>query len=105
MTNTSGEPLAGVSVTVKGGTTGTSTDANGNFSLDVASNATLVFSFVGYTTKEIPVSGRSEINVVMEVSVSSLDQVVVMGYGTQKDEEISLAQLRQFLLTKSNLFR
>lgn len=84
VTNTSGEPLAGVSVTVKGTATGSSTDGAGNYLIDVPKNGTLVFSFVGYATKEVPLNGRSEINMVMELSVSSLEQVVVVGYGTQK---------------------
>jgi len=77
VSNANGEPLIGVSVIVKGATTGTSTDADGNYAIDVPKNGTLKFSFVGYTTKEVPIIGRSEIDVVMEVSVSSLDQVVI----------------------------
>ncbi|MGN6605087.1 MAG: SusC/RagA family TonB-linked outer membrane protein [Ginsengibacter sp.] len=95
VTNSNGEPLRGVSVTVKGATTGTSTDGFGNYSIDVPKNATLIFSFVGYSTRNIPVNSRSEINVVMEVSASSLNQVVVIGYGTTQKKDLtgSVAQV------------
>ncbi|MEO6000604.1 MAG: TonB-dependent receptor [Chitinophagaceae bacterium] len=82
--NSRGETLAGVSVTVKGKTTGTSTNANGNYSIDVPANGTLVFSYVGYATKEMPVNDRTEIDILMEESVSGMDEAVVVGYGTQK---------------------
>ena len=77
-------PLVGMSVNEKGTPSGTTTDADGKFTIQTAGNARLVFSFVGYTTKEVPVNNRKKIEVVMEVNVSSLDQVVVVGYGTQK---------------------
>ena len=82
--NSKGEPLVGVSVTVKGTNVGTSSNATGFYSIDVPGGGTLIFSYVGFTTKEVLVNNRSKINVVMEESVSSLDQVVVVGYGTQK---------------------
>ena len=84
ITNSRGEHLVGVSVTAKGTNVVTSTDGSGNYSIDVPPRGTLVFSYVGFTTKELPVNGRSGINVVMEVSVSALEQVVVVGYGSQK---------------------
>lgn len=83
VTNTNGEPLSGVSVTVKGSTTGTSTSVDGSYTIDVPATSTLLFSFIGYTSKSVPVLGRSEINVVLEVTVSELNQVVVIGYGTR----------------------
>lgn len=83
VTNSNGESLVGVSITVKGSATGTSTDAKGNYSIDAPENGTLVFSYVGFATREIKVNNRSEIEVVMEASASELDQVVVVGYGTQ----------------------
>src|SRR5665647_3127495 len=87
--NSSGDPLVGVSVTVKGTNIGTATNGNGSYSIDIPQNGTLVFSFVGYTMKEVPVNGRSEIDVMMEASVSSLEQVVVVGYGTQKKANLT----------------
>jgi TonB-linked SusC/RagA family outer membrane protein len=89
ITNSKGEPLTGVSVTVKGTTIGTSTDGSGNYSIDVPSEGTLVFSYVGFQTIEMPVNGRSSLNVVLEESVASLDQVVVVGYGTQKKATVT----------------
>ena len=89
VTNVRSEPLAGVSVTVKGTTTGTSTDASGNYSIDAPAYGTLVFSYVGFATREMPVNGRSSVDVVLEESVSALDQVVVVGYGTQKKKDIT----------------
>lgn len=77
-----GELLPGVSITVKGTTVGTTTNANGEFSLKIAKpNSVLVFSFIGYTVKEIPINNQSEINVILQTSEVSLDEVVVIGYG------------------------
>jgi len=80
-----GAPLPGVSVTVKGTTLGTITDATGSYSLsNVPRDATLVFSFVGMATQEIPVNGRIRIDVVMKEEAIGLEEVVVVGYGTAK---------------------
>ncbi|ULC59062.1 SusC/RagA family TonB-linked outer membrane protein [Flaviramulus sp. BrNp1-15] len=76
-------PLPGVNVIVKGTTTGTQTDFNGKYSLDVDSaDAILEFSFLGYATQQIAVNGQSTINVLLEEDTSVLDEVVVIGYGT-----------------------
>jgi TonB-linked SusC/RagA family outer membrane protein len=87
--NSNGEPLVGVSVTVKGSTTGTSTDGRGNYSIEVPGNGTLVFSYVGFSTKEEPVNGRSNVEIVLTPSASELDQVIVIGYGTQKKSDLT----------------
>jgi len=79
-----GESLIGVSVAVKGTTTGTQTDVNGAYSLAVPSQATLVFSYIGYIGQEIAVNGRNNIDVILVVSNNELQQVVVIGYGTQR---------------------
>jgi len=85
-----GNPLSGVSVSLKGNTAGTSTNVNGNFSLSVpAESATLVFSYVGFIPEEITVNGRSVINVTMNSLTSSLGEVVVVGYGTQKKSVVT----------------
>lgn len=85
-----GIPLSGVSVAVKGNTTGTSTDAKGNFSLPVAAeDATLVFSYVGFTTEEVVVGKQTVINVTLNSLTSSLGEVVVVGYGTQKKSVVT----------------
>lgn len=80
----SNEALIGVSVKVKGTTEGTQTDVNGSFSLNAPSNATLVFSYIGYAPQEVPVNGKSIIDVRLNTSANELNQVVVIGYGTQK---------------------
>ncbi|MGH2643761.1 MAG: SusC/RagA family TonB-linked outer membrane protein, partial [Chitinophagaceae bacterium] len=82
-------PLIGVTVQVKGTSIGTTTDQNGEFALSVPDNAVLMFSYVGYQQKEVAVNGRTEINVTMEASVSSLNQLVVVGYGTQKKVDLT----------------
>src|SRR5215469_11402076 len=78
------EALVGVSVVVKGTTEGTQTDVNGSFSLNVPSNATLVFTYIGYAPLEVPVNGQSIVDVRMNATANELNQVVVIGYGTQK---------------------
>ncbi|TMM56738.1 TonB-dependent receptor [Maribacter algarum] len=83
-------PLPGASVVVKGTTNGTQTDFDGNYSIDnVGSGATLVFSYIGYANQEIAVGGQNTINVVLAEDASQLEEVVVVGYGTQKRANIS----------------
>jgi TonB-linked SusC/RagA family outer membrane protein len=85
-----GAPLSGVSVMVKGTTTGTTTNANGEFSLTVPNaNAILVFTSVGYDDLEQPLSGSNTINVVMKASQKVMDQVVVIGYGTAAKRDLT----------------
>lgn len=79
-----GEPVIGATVLVKGVSTGTATDIDGNFTLNVASKAVLVVSSIGYETQEVPVNGRTLINVVLKSDVVALKDVVVVGYGVQK---------------------
>lgn len=89
ITNQQGEPLVGVSVTLKGTLIGTLTDENGSYSIDVPENGILVFSFVGYITKEAAVNGRTAVDLVLEAADMGLDEVVVVGYGTQKKKDIT----------------
>ncbi len=85
-----GEALAGVSIVLKGTTTGTVSDAGGKYSISISDpRGTLVFSFIGYQTIEIPVSGRSKLDVNLEVEVTGLEEVIVVGYGTQKKSDIT----------------
>tara|TARA_R110002049_G_C9172648_1_gene562121 strand:- start:5389 stop:8667 length:3279 start_codon:yes stop_codon:yes gene_type:complete len=78
-------PLPGASIVVKGTTNGTQTDFDGNYTLSgVANNAVLLFSYIGYKSVEIPVNGQSTISVTLEEDASQLEEVVVVGYGTQK---------------------
>ncbi len=79
-----GEPIIGASVSVKGTSTGIISDIDGNFSVNAPSNATLVISYIGYKTQEIVLKGKSNINVTLQEDSEILDEVVVVGYGTQK---------------------
>ena len=73
-------PLPGASVVVKGTTNGTQTDFDGNYTLnDVAGDATLVFSYIGYATQEVAVDGRSTIDVTLQEDATALDEVVIIG--------------------------
>ncbi len=83
------ETLPGVSVVVKGTTTGGISSKDGNYEINAGPNATLVFSFVGMKSQEIVVGGRSIINVAMESESFDVEQVVVVGYGTQKRENLT----------------
>lgn len=89
VTDSTGAPIAGASVRVKGSNAGTSTDVNGKFSLTVPDNATLIISSVGFATQEIAVSGQSVINVTLQPSTTQMDQVVVVGYGTQRKVDVT----------------
>tara|TARA_R110002049_G_scaffold4179_5_gene29815 strand:+ start:24591 stop:27845 length:3255 start_codon:yes stop_codon:yes gene_type:complete len=83
-------PVPGASVLLKGTSKGTSTDFDGNYSLSVNDpDAILVFSYIGYATQEVKVSGKKIINIVLEPSLESLDEVVVIGYGTSKKSDLT----------------
>jgi len=76
-------PLPGASVVVRGTTNGTQTDFDGNFTINnVDSDATLVISYIGYTTQEVALNGRTTVNVVLAEDAQALDEVVIIGYGT-----------------------
>lgn len=79
-----GEPMIGASVLVRGSTTGTVTDLEGNYTIKVKSDGSLTFSYVGYDQQTVAVKNRTTLNVVMSPSVNSLEDVVVVGYGVQK---------------------
>jgi TonB-dependent starch-binding outer membrane protein SusC len=91
-----GESLPGVSIMEKGTANGTVTDVKGEFALEVGRNGTLVFSFIGFTTKEIVLNSQTSVNVALEESAQNLGEVVVVGYGTQKSVEItsSIAKIK-----------
>ncbi|MBL4676070.1 MAG: TonB-dependent receptor [Mucilaginibacter sp.] len=92
VTDDTGAPLPGVSIRVKGENTGAVTDVNGKYSLAVSSeSAVLTFSFIGFTTQEIAVAGRGTINIRLIAYETSLKDVVVVGYGSQKRERITTA--------------
>ncbi len=80
-----GDPLIGATVQVVGTVTGALTDAEGRFTLDIPNdNAMIMVSFVGYITQQVPVAGKTTIDVVLSSTLASLDEVVVVGYGTQR---------------------
>ena len=90
LTDESNDPLPGVNVLVKGSTVGTTSDAQGRYSLSVPDeNAILVISFIGYVTQEIPVGNQTTINVTLVPDVTQLGEVVVVGYGTQKKTSVT----------------
>lgn len=90
VTDSSGTPLPGVTIVLKGTTNGTIADANGNYSLsDVPSDAVLIFSFVGMKTQEVTVSGKTNINVTMIEETIGIDEVVAVGYGTERKGNIT----------------
>lgn len=92
VTNESRMTLPGVNVIEKGTTNGTATDAEGKYSLDVPDEgAVLVFSFIGFTTMEVPVNGRTVIDVTLAQDMQRLQEVVVVGYGTQRKREVTAA--------------
>lgn len=91
VTDVTGDPLIGVSVTVPGAKTGAATDVEGNFSLQADSKGKLRFSYVGYETIEVPVNGRTVINVEMKENSEILSEVVVIGYGTMDKKELTSA--------------
>ncbi|GAB4054353.1 TonB-dependent receptor [Spirosoma litoris] len=92
VTSDAGEALPGVSVVIKGTSSGTVTDVNGNYSLNVtAANATLVFSYIGFISQEIPLNNRTTLNVTLGTDVHALNEVVVVGYGTQRRQELTTA--------------
>jgi TonB-dependent starch-binding outer membrane protein SusC len=82
ITNEKGQPIANASVVVKGTSTGTTTNDNGDFEISAPSNGTLVVSSVGYPTKEISISGQGTHNVTLTTAAADMEQVVVIGYGT-----------------------
>ncbi|MBO0340389.1 TonB-dependent receptor [Muricauda lutimaris] len=84
-----GQPLPGVTVVEQGTTNGTSADFDGNYSIDVASDAVLTFSSVGYAAQNIPVNGRTQIDLSLSVDSQQLDEVVIVGYGTQTSRKVT----------------
>ena len=89
VTDAEGNPMPGVTVFVQGTTTGTVTDIDGKYSIRTQSESDiLIFSFIGMTTQEITVTGKTEISIVMERSTELIEDVVVVGYGVQKKESV-----------------
>ncbi len=89
VTDQSGQPLAGANLLIKGTTNGAQTDFDGLYSISAESNATLVVSYLGFVTQEIAVNGRSSINISLDEDASQLDEVVIVGYGSQKKSDLT----------------
>lgn len=88
--DSNGLPLPGANILEKGTTNGVTADFDGNFSLDLSNqNSILVVSYIGFATKEVPFDGQSTLSIILEESASGLDEVVVVGYGTAKKREIT----------------
>src|SRR5690625_6908557 len=85
----SGEPLPGVSIVVQGTSQGVATDPDCGYTLNVAEDAILVFSYIGYERQEIAVEGRSQIDVAMQTMAIMGSDIVVVGYGTQRREDLT----------------
>ncbi|KAA1247964.1 TonB-dependent receptor [Aquimarina sp. RZ0] len=84
-----GLPLPGVNIIVKGKTTGTQTDFDGKYTINVETGAILVYSYLGFLTQKIKVSGQSEIDITLQEDISTLSEVVVVGYGTQSKKKLT----------------
>ena len=89
VTSNDGQPLAGVSIKIKGKNVGTITDASGNFSISVSTGDTLIFSFLGYQQKEVTVQNNDVIRVELFPTTTELNQIVVVGYGTVKKSDLT----------------
>ena len=90
VTSENGEPLVGLTVSIKGTTQGTITDVNGNYEIEVTPDVTtLVYNYVGMRTMEVAIENRTEINVVMETDPIALDEVLVVGYGVVKKSDLT----------------
>lgn len=109
VTSDDDQPLPGVYVLVKGTSNGGVTDADGKYVINAPSNGVLVFSFIGMRNNEVSINGRSTINVVMESDIEQLDEIVVVGYGTQKKGDltgsvasVSLADTKSIPVTRAD---
>ena len=105
ITDENGNPLSGASVRVKGSSQGVSANANGEFVITVPDDAVLIFSYVGYDERQISVSGQATINVALQPSVKVQDQVVVVGYGTQRKIDVtgSVTQIKGEEISKQSV--
>ncbi len=88
ITDESGQPLVGATVLLKGSNTGTKTDANGNFSINAEPNSTLIISYVGFETQEVKINNQASITVKLTAAIARGEEIVVVGYGTQKKSDV-----------------
>ena len=100
--------LIGVSVLVEGTKVGTITDLNGNFSIETpSSNSTLVFSYIGYSTKKVTINGQTNLNIILSEDTKNLDEVIVVGYGIQKKSLVTgaISSVKAEDIGKTNISR
>lgn len=99
----SGKPLVGVTIQVKGSTTGTTTDIDGKFSIAAPDNAILVVSYLGFAKQEVKVTGNAALNIALQATNTGLNQVVVIGYGTERKKDLTgaIASIKSEDLTKT----
>lgn len=105
VTDEKGQPISGVSVVIKGTGIGTTTNANGNFSLvvpDANAKGELIISSIGFETKELEIAGKTTVNFVLQAEIKKLDEVIMVGYGTQKRREVigSISKIKGSDITK-----
>lgn len=91
VTDTSGEPLIGASIVIKGQQTGATTDIDGQFTIQATAGAVLQVSYVGYRTKDVRIDGRTTLDIILEENTEVLNEVVVIGYGTMDKKELTSA--------------
>ena len=89
ITDTTGEPVIGANIVEQGTTNGVISDIDGNFSINVANNATLNISYIGYIQQQIPVAGKTTIDVILQDDTQALEEVVVVGYGTMRKSDVT----------------
>lgn len=108
VTDEKGEPLIGASVKIKGDNSGTITDLSGHFDLNAPTDAILVISYIGYDPKEVPVNAQKNLNIALSDNMKALDEVVVIGYGTQRKSDLtggvfSIGQDKLEMVASNNL--
>ena len=91
VTTESGEPIPGVNVVEEGTSRGSITDASGNYTITVSENATLTFSFIGYLAEQVEVGSRSVVDIILLADIQQLDEIVVVGYGSQERKDLTSA--------------
>ena len=87
--DTNGEPIIGANVTVKGQSIGTITDIDGRFVLDAPKNAVLQITYIGYVSQEVKVGSQKELNIILKEDTKTLDEVVVIGYGSMRKKDLT----------------
>lgn len=104
VTDSKGEPIIGANIVIKGSTSGVVTNVDGSYSIEIPENALLQISYIGYVSQEITVGNKPEINIVLLEDVLNLEDVVVVGYGTQRKKDVtgSISSLDNKVITKQN---